>query len=97
MTTQAAEIKRNTLEMIGILSSTGFIPKMHILDNEASADLKKTLAKHYIKYQLVPPHLHCRNAAERAIQTSKSHLIAGICSPDPKFPANEWTRLLIQG
>ena len=40
-TRQAAEIKRATLEMLEILAFTGFTPKMHILDNEASADLKK--------------------------------------------------------
>jgi hypothetical protein len=28
---------------------------MYILDNEASADLKKTLAKYDLTYQLVPP------------------------------------------
>ena len=47
-------------------------------------------------YQLVPPDVHRRNAAERAIRTFKNHLIAGLCSVDPKFPLHLWDRLLPQ-
>ena len=49
-----------------------------------------------IKYQLVPPHIHRRNAVERAIQTFKSHFIAGLCTTDPEFPIQLWDRLLPQ-
>jgi hypothetical protein len=31
-----------------------------------------------INYQLVPPHMHRRNAAERAIRTFKNHFISGL-------------------
>ena len=82
--------------MLHNLSITGFIPKIHILDNESSSNLKKSLAENEITYQLVPPHLHRRNPAERAIQTFKAHIIVVICSTDPKFPACEWDRLLTQ-
>jgi hypothetical protein len=61
--------------MLTQLSISGHAPKLHILDNEASSILKKSLLKHKIQYQLVPPHIHCRNAAERAIQTFKAHFI----------------------
>jgi hypothetical protein len=63
---------------------------MYILDNEASHDLKKTLKKYHLEYQLVPPHLHRRNAAERAICTYKKHLLACLATCDPNFPASEW-------
>ena len=49
-----------------------------------------------IKYQLVPPHQHRRNPAERAIRTFKNHFIAGLCSTDENFPLQCWCRLLDQ-
>ncbi len=50
-----------------------------------------------INFQLVPPDVHRRNAAERAICTWKNHFIAGLCSTDPTFPMAEWDRLVRQG
>ena len=49
-----------------------------------------------IDFQLTPPGIHRRNAAERAIRTFKNHLIAGLCSTDPKFPLYLWDKLLPQ-
>jgi hypothetical protein len=49
-----------------------------------------------IKYQLVPPHIHHRNAAERAIRTFKNHFIAGLCITNPHFPLHLWCRLVRQ-
>ena len=47
------------------------------------------MTKYKTNYQLVPPHIHRANAAERAIQTFKKSL-------DPDFPMAEWDRLLEQ-
>ena len=47
-------------------------------------------------FQLVPPHLHRQNAAERAIQTFKNHFISGIVSTHKYFPLHLWCRLLPQ-
>jgi hypothetical protein len=44
----------------------------------------------------VPPHCHCRNAAERAIQTLKEHFVEGLSSVDPTFPLHLWDRILPQ-
>jgi hypothetical protein len=66
------------------------------LDNDASKALKKRIAQHEIKHQMVPPHVHCANAAERAIRTFKNHFIAGLCTTDTKFPLNQWDQLLEQ-
>jgi hypothetical protein len=74
----------------------GFKPKLQTLDNEASVALKNLFTKHDIAYQLVPPHCHRRNAAERAIRTFKEHFVAGISSVDPSFPLQLWDRLLPQ-
>jgi hypothetical protein len=49
-----------------------------------------------IDFQLAPPHVHRRNAAERAIRTFKNHFIAGLCSTDKNFPLHLWDRLLPQ-
>jgi hypothetical protein len=49
-----------------------------------------------IAYQLVPPHYHRRNAAERAIRTFKEHFVAGLSSVDPAFPLHLWDSLLPQ-
>ena len=78
------------------LTSAGVQPNTRILDNEASQDLKHAMTKSKTSYQLVPPHTHRANAAERAIQTFKAHFTAGLASLDPDFPVNEWDRLLEQ-
>jgi hypothetical protein len=49
-----------------------------------------------IACQLVPPHCHRRNAAERAIRTFKEHFVAGLSSVDPSSPMHLWDRLLTQ-
>jgi hypothetical protein len=72
-------------------------PKIHWMDNEASTALKQLLKTKYdMQYQLVPPHIHRRNAAERAIRTFKNHFIAGLCSTHPDFPLRLWDSLLPQ-
>jgi hypothetical protein len=53
------------------LTVKGFKPKLQTLDNEASTALKNFFTVKNINYQLVPPHCHRRNAAERAIRTFK--------------------------
>jgi hypothetical protein len=55
------------------LTVKGFKPKLQTLDNEASIALKNFFTVNNIAYQLVPPHCHRRNAAERAIRTFKEH------------------------
>ena len=45
-------------------------------------------------YQIVPPHTHRRNLSERAIQTYKNHLKAGLASLDPEFTLTEWDRII---
>jgi hypothetical protein len=68
------------------LTVKGFKPKLQTLDNEASTALKNFFTVNNIAYQLVTPHCHRRNAAERAIRTFKEHFVAGLSSVDPFFP-----------
>jgi hypothetical protein len=78
------------------LTVKGFKPKLQTLDNEASTDLKNFFTINDIAYQLVPPHCHRRNAAERSIRTFRGHFVAGLSSVDPSFPMHLWDRLLPQ-
>jgi hypothetical protein len=58
--------------------------------------LKNFFTVNDIAYQLVPPHCHRRNTAERAIRTFKEHFVAGLSSVDPSFPMHLWDVLLPQ-
>ena len=68
------------------LCHAGIKPLYQKLDNEAPATFKKCIQNAGIDYQLVSPHIHRRNSAERAIRTFKNHFIAGLSSTDPNFP-----------
>jgi hypothetical protein len=76
------------------LCDAGLRPQYQRLDNECSDIMKEFMKEQNIKYQLVPPGVHRRNAAERAIRTLKNHLIAGFCSLDENFPLSLWDKLL---
>ena len=58
---------------------------LQILDNEASGEYKRTIEEVWKStYQLVPPDMHRRNAAERAIRTFKAHFLAILAGVSPK-------------
>ena len=78
------------------LTKHGHTTKMFVLDNEFSSQLKDTLTKAHLTFQLVPPHVHRRNAAERAIKTFKNHFLSVLATADNEFPITEWDRLLPQ-
>ena len=61
-----------------------------------SEDLKKYFEDSDIQFQLVPPHMHQRNAAERDERTFKNHFIAALCTVEPLFPFYLWDRLFPQ-
>jgi hypothetical protein len=92
----APELLRAFQVMEQKLVARGLKPKLMKLDNEASTLLKTYLHQQDIKFQLVPPYIHRRNAAERAIRSFKDHLIAGLCSTDKSFPMHLWDILLPQ-
>jgi hypothetical protein len=79
-----------------ILRRAGLHPKLQRLDNEASEALKTYMTDSAIDFQLAPPQIHRRNAAERAIRTFKNHFVAGLCSTDTGFPLNLWDTLVPQ-
>jgi hypothetical protein len=78
------------------LCRAGLKPRLQRLDNECSEILKDFMHSKDIDYQLVPPGVHRRNAAERAIRTWQNHFIAGLCSVDKNFPLHLWDQLVPQ-
>eukprot|EP00957_Ditylum_brightwellii_P065951 5001511-Ditylum_brightwellii.AAC.1 len=83
-------------EIYEYLTSRGFKPQLNIMDNEASKKVKKAILKTQAKYQLVTPHNHRVNTAERAMHTFKNHFIAGLCSTNLNFPLYLWDLLIQQ-
>ena len=79
-----------------LLCSRGLKPVLQRLDNEASEALQSYMTDEGVDFQLASPYIHRRNAAERAVQTFKHHLIAGMCSTDRNFPLHLWDRLIPQ-
>ena len=81
------ELLKSYTEIHNLLSERGLAPKMNYLDNECQTVLQKFMTAKDKRFQLVPPHLHRRNPAERAIQTFKNHFIAGIASVSKISPS----------
>ena len=78
------------------LTRAGLKPTFQILDNECSAALKNYFSRNKISYQLVPPGVHRRNAAERAIRSFKNHFLSILSGTDPNFPLKLWDLLIPQ-
>jgi hypothetical protein len=78
------------------LRSAGVNPKMHILGNACSTKFKEQIKLNNMKYQLVPPHDHRQNIAEKATQVFKAHFISILCGMEKTLPLHLWDRLLGQ-
>ena len=83
-------------KMYNRLASAGAPPAIHIMDNEASAAMQRAIHTNNCKLQVVPPHVHCRYAAKRAICTFKDHFLAVLAGTNQLFPANRWDLLVPQ-
>ncbi len=79
------------------LAARGLSVDLQILDNEASSAYKQAITFSWqAQFELVPPDMHRRNRAERAIRTFKDHFIAILAGVDAKFPPYLWDLLLPQ-
>jgi hypothetical protein len=72
-------------EVFELLEAKGYKPKMNIMDNQATKCIKKFLTKKKCGLQVVEPHNHRVNAAERAIQTFKDAFIAALATTHRDF------------
>ena len=69
------------------LTYRGMIVDLQILDNEASAAYKHIITTNWeVAFQLAPPNIHRRNAAERAIWTFKAHFLAILAGVANDYP-----------
>ena len=68
------------------IESKGYKPKLNVMDNQAKKVIKAYLNPRHVKLQLVKPHNHRVNAAERAIQTFKNCFIGALGTTDSDFP-----------
>ena len=50
-----------------------------------------------MNFQLVPPDDHCRNLAEKEIQTWKDHFIGVMIGTETAFPIHIWFQSIPQG
>ena len=67
------------------------------LNNKASTKYKRIIKAEWgVGYQLVPPHIHCRNAAERAIHTFKAKFLSILAGIEKTPPKNLWDSLIPQ-
>ena len=68
---------------------------LQVLDIEARMENRRVITqKRKATFQLVPPYVHGRNAAERAIRTFKVHFLAILAGVDRDFPRSLWDTLL---
>jgi hypothetical protein len=78
------------------LTSKGFKPKINIMDNQATKQIKAFLMEQQCKLQLVDPHNHRMNAVERAIQTFKDAFTAALATTNNDFPLQLWDKIMPQ-
>jgi hypothetical protein len=79
------------------LAARGLLVDLQILNNKPSTAYKEAITfKWNTKFKLVPPDMHRRNQAERAIHTFKDHFLAILASVDSAFLPYLWDLLLPQ-
>ena len=79
------------------LKDRNMLVNLQILNNEASKEYTTIIKdKWNINYQLVPSHIHCQNAAKRAIQSFKAHFISILAGIADDLPCRHWDQLLPQ-
>jgi hypothetical protein len=83
-------------KVIATLKSSGYTPALNVMDNECSATVEKYIQSEKITIQLIPPHNHRFNAAERAIATFKEHFIPALATVDTHCPLQLWDEFLPQ-
>jgi hypothetical protein len=78
------------------LVSKGYKPKVNVMDNQATKAIKEYLVTQQCELQLVEPHNHQVNAAERAIQTFKNRFTGALSTTDSEFPVQLLDKLAPQ-
>ena len=83
-------------EVIATLKAGGYTSALNVMDNECTNAVEKYIRSEKIGIQLVSPHNHRVNAAERTIVTFKEHFIAALATVDTHCPLQLWDEFLPQ-
>lgn len=83
--TDAAFIAAFT-DVFATLCAQDYMPQLNVMDNECSKAVERHIRTAKLDIQLVPPHNHRVNAAERAIATFKEHFVAALATVDMNCP-----------
>ena len=75
---KGSELVERIEEIHYYLEEREFKIRHQILNNETSASFKKLFKNNNVKFQLVPPHVHCLNSEEIAILTFKNYFISTL-------------------
>jgi hypothetical protein len=78
------------------LTSKGYKPKLNVMDNQVTRYIRMFLSEEECDLQLVEPHNHRVNAAERAIRTFKDAFISALTTTDKDFPLQLWDKITPQ-
>ena len=93
--TDAAFITAFT-DVFATLRARNYMPQLNVMDNECSKAVERPIRTKKLNIQLVPPHNHRVNAAERAIATFKEHFVAALATIDMNCPLQLWDEFLPQ-
>jgi hypothetical protein len=83
-------------DVFATLQARNYVPQLNVMDNECSKAVERHIRAEKLNIQLVPPHNHRVNAAERAIGTFKEHFIAALATIDMNCPLQLWDEFLPQ-
>jgi hypothetical protein len=72
------------------LVSKGYFPKIKVINSQATKVIKAFLKPKDVSLQLVEPHNHRVNAADRAIKIFKNRFIGTLGITDVDFPIQLW-------
>ena len=82
--------------LLAFFRGLGRNPSFLRLDNETSGKLEAYLKSEKVGMQFVPPGVHRANKAERAIRTSKNHIISMLCGAHADFDLKLWDESIEQ-
>ena len=91
-----SEFVRVYQDLIDYLKQRGLQPKLQRLDNKSSEGYQQTIKRNNINIQFTPTQIHCRNIAERSIQTLKNYFITILTGLHKDYPKDQWDHLLLQ-
>jgi hypothetical protein len=72
------------------------MPQLNVMDNECSKAVERHIRTKKLDIQLVSPHNHRVNAAERAITTFKEHFVTALATVNMNCPLQLWDEFLPQ-